>query len=117
MKYEEIVDKVQSVFENADARDIFEHIAIQINIVGDGHGAFYLEVAHREICVEPYDYHDRDGLITATGKVLMDIADQKITFSEARDKGLIRLEGNMEKFRVLQKIKLPQKKKTTKSKK
>ncbi len=117
MRYEEVVEKVQSVYENADARDIFEHIAVQINSVGEGSGAFYLEVAQRKICVEPYDYHDRDGLITASAKTLCDIADQKIAFLDAYGQGLLKYEGNMDKFHILAKIRLPEKKKGTKAKK
>ncbi len=43
--YEQIVQKVRKTFENADAREIFEHVAIEVDIVGEGAGAFYFEVA------------------------------------------------------------------------
>ena len=63
MTYEEIVEKVRNDYENADARAIFEHIAIQFNIKGEGAGIFYIEVADRNVCVEPYDYYDKDALV------------------------------------------------------
>ena len=44
MTYEEIVNIVRDNLENADAREIFEHIAFQFNITGEGSGAFYIEV-------------------------------------------------------------------------
>ena len=105
MTYEEIVLKVSQAYENADAREIFEHVAIQVNIEGEGAGAFYVEVANREVCVEPYDYYDRDGLFTATGKTLMDIAENRISPKEAYDTGLLKIEGNWDKINLLKKIK------------
>ena len=40
-----IIYFVRKTFENADARNVFEHVAIQINVVGEGEGIFYFEVA------------------------------------------------------------------------
>ena len=45
MTYEELVLRVRDVYENADAREVFEHIAVQVNVEGEAAGAFYLEVA------------------------------------------------------------------------
>lgn len=106
MTYEEIVYKVREGFENADARAIFVHVAIQVNIVGEGSGAFYIEIANRGIVVEPYDYHDRDGLITADGATLAEIADGKLTLQEAVETGRMKIEGNPEKLVLLKNIKL-----------
>ena len=106
MKYEEIVLKVRDGFENADAREIFEHVAVQVNIEGEGNGAFYIEVAGRKICVEPYDYVDRDGLLTATGETLVTIADGTLSIEQALASGALRVEGNMGKLALLTKIKL-----------
>lgn len=105
MTYEEIVFKVRESFENADAREIFEHVAVQVNIEGEGAGAFYIEVAERYISVEPYDYHDRDGLLTASGETLIAIAEQRITLNEAVESGAMKAEGNPDKLRMLSKIK------------
>ena len=109
MTYEEIVDHVRHMYENADARSIFEHIAIQVNIVGEGAGAFYVEVAERHICVEPYDYRDRDGLITAQADDLMELAMRKITFDEAIASGKIQYVGNVDKIKKLANVKFKKK--------
>lgn len=114
MTYEEIVLQVRQAYEDADAREIFEHVAIQVNIEGEGAGAFYIEVANREICVEPYDYVDRDGLFTATGQVLLDIAQNRISAQEAYDTGLLKIEGNKEKLVLLKKVKQKRTKKNVK---
>jgi hypothetical protein len=98
MTYHEIVDKVRDVFEYADARNIFEHIAIQVNIVGEGAGVMYIEVAERQISVEPYDYYDRDGLVTIDSSVIMDIVEKKYTVKDAFRRGLLTYQGNERKL-------------------
>lgn len=106
MTYHEIVYRVREDMENADAREIFEHIAVQINIIGEGEGAFYIEVAERHICVEPYDYHDRDGLLIATGDTILRMAEGDITPIEAYEQGLLKVEGNMDKLYALNRVKI-----------
>lgn len=110
MTYEEIVSMVRDNMENADAREIFEHIAFQINITGEGSGAFYIEVAERSVCVEPYDYYDRDGLVTADAKAILDIATGKIGINESIERGFIQFEGNPNKLLAFRKMKLRKKK-------
>ena len=98
MTYHEIVDKVSDVFEYADARNIFEHIAIQVNIVGEGAGVMYIEVAQRQISVEPYDYYDRDGRVTIDSSVIMDIVEKKYSVKDAFRRGLMTYQGNERKL-------------------
>lgn len=104
MTYEEIVDRVREVYENADARQIYDHIAIQVDIVGEGGGVFYVEVAERHICVEPYDYFDRDVLITTDGETIVGIIEGKIGYQEAVDSGRFRVAGDMKKYEQMRKV-------------
>lgn len=110
MTYEELVLRVRDVYENADAREVFEHIAVQVNVEGEAAGAFYLEVADRQVCVEPYDYYDRDILVTVDTRVLLDLLDNRLGYREAIDNGMLRIEGNIVKFGLLSKIKIQNKK-------
>ena len=105
--YEQIVKKVRKTFENADAREVFEHVAIEVDIVGEGAGAFYFEVAQRACVVEPYNYYNNDGRIIATADVILKLAAKKLHMREAWRTGQIRFEGNEVKFQLLlDKIKL-----------
>ena len=104
MTYEEIVDRVREVYENADARQIYDHIAIQVDIVGEGGGVFYVEVAERHICVEPYDYFDRDVLITTDGETIVGFIEGKISYQEAVDSGRFRVSGDMKKYEQMRKV-------------
>ena len=104
MTYTEMVEKIRNVYEYADARNIFEHIAMQINISGDGAGIMYMEVADRAGVVEPYDYKDRDGEIFIEGKNVDELLNSGLTLDEARDRGLIRYVGSEKKLRALRNL-------------
>jgi len=106
MEYFEIVDKVREGLENADAREIFEHVAVQVNIIGEGEGKFYVEIAARQVCVEPYEYYDRDGLLMGDAETLIAIADGSMDILEAMKNGKLRVEGNMDKLKLLYKVRI-----------
>lgn len=106
MTYEELVLKVRDVYEYADARAVYEHIAVQVNITGEITGAFYIEIANRQICVEPYDYYDRDALVTVDTSVLLSLLDGSLSYNDAVASGSYRIEGNPEKIAMLNKVKL-----------
>ena len=105
--YEQIVKKVRKTFENADAREVFEHVAIEVDIIGEGAGAFYFEVAERACTVEPYNYYNHDGRIIATADVILKLAAGKIRMREAWESGLFQYEGNEVKLQLcMDKIKV-----------
>ena len=107
MTYEDIVYRVRKVFENADARRVLEHVAIQVNVIGEGEGIFYVEVAERQICVEPYDYYDRDCLLIIPSSVVLDLCDRKYSMKSACETGLVQFFGDKRKWNLcLSKIKL-----------
>lgn len=112
MTYEELVVRVRELYENADAREVFEHIAIQIDLEGEITGAFYIEVANRHICVEPYTYYDRDILVKVNSQLLQDILDGRKKYKDAISEGLISVKGDLIKYQLLNKIKWQNKKKT-----
>ena len=109
MTFGEIVWKVRECLEDADARDVFEHVAVQVDIIGEGRGSFYVEVAARHICVEPYDYHDRDGLVKANAKTLIAVASGQMTVREAIDRGLLEVQGNHDKLALFSRIRINKK--------
>lgn len=45
MTYENIVNKVQKQAIKCNVAPIDHHIAVQFNILGEGEGAFYVEIA------------------------------------------------------------------------
>lgn len=113
MTYEELVESVKSIYGQADASKIKEHVAFQFNITGEASGAFYVELVDGQIKVEPYEYFDRDILVTTTADTLLDIVSGKLDVVKAYTSGAIQAEGNLGKAMVLKQIKVkkPAKKK------
>ena len=116
MTYEEVVSRARDLYENADDREVFEHIAIQINVREEAEGAFYIEVADRQICVEPYDYYDHDILITVDTQVILDILENRLEYKKALENGMLRIEGNPYKIGLLYKVKIRKRKPGKKNK-
>lgn len=95
MTYHELVDHLKKTYEKADAGMVKEHVAIQFNVTGEAQGAFYLEIADGKVKIEPYEYYDRDVLVTCSESDLLDILAGKMDFVEAFNDGKIRAEGNL----------------------
>ena len=104
MTYEELVKQVQEAYLDADASKVKEHLAIQFNVEGEAAGAFYLEVAEGKLIVQPYEYHDRDALVTTKAAVLQDIAAGKLDVVKAFLTGKIKVDGNVGKAALLKEI-------------
>ena len=109
MTFDEIVKTVRRTYEHADARNVFEHVAFEIDVIGEGAGAMYFEIANRACVIEPYNYYDNDGVITANSKMILKLATKKIHLAEAIEEGLVTFTGNERKLKlVLEKVKLPE---------
>ena len=104
MTYEEIVKEAQKLVSKADASAISEHLAVQYNITGEGEGAFYMEVKDGKVEVQPYDYKDRDILVTADGQTILDMMSGKLDVVAAYLTHKISAEGNLGKADILKKL-------------
>lgn len=104
MDFNDFVEKVRMIYENADARSVFEHVALQINLEGDTDGIFYVEVANRRVSVEPYEYYDKDGIVTTDINTLLDIMEHKYNFQEAIKRKSMKIDGNLNKFKLFEQI-------------
>ena len=105
MTYEELVKLAKDTYEKTDASAVKEHVAIQFNVTGEAEGAFYLEVNDGKVSVEPYEYFDRDVIVTAEDTVLKEIADGKLGLEKAYLTGKIKAEGNLGKALLLKELK------------
>lgn len=104
MTYEEIVKQVKDIAENADVSKVQEHVAFQFNIEGEAAGAFYLEVKDGKADVEPYEYYDRDVLITCTAQTLLELVEGKLDPVLAYTIKKIRVEGDLGKALLLKEV-------------
>lgn len=97
MTYEEIVAYTKKVVAAADLKAYKGHLAAQINITGEGEGAFYIELNDGTAAVEPYEYFDRDVILQSTVSVFTDILDGKKYPQEALDNKELAVIGDAEK--------------------
>ncbi len=101
MTYEEIVTKVRNTFKDADVSKIQGHLAYQFNIIGEGAGAFYVEVKDGALFIEPYEYYDRDAIFICTANVLFNIISGKLDPVAAFTVGKLKVEGDLGKALLL----------------
>ena len=101
MTYQELVKKVQAAQPKADASKVEDHIAVQVNVTGEAEGAFYMEIAERLLYVEPYDYNDRNALLTADGADVLAMVQGKLSLDAAVAEGKVAVEGDYDKLATL----------------
>lgn len=104
MTFEELVREVREAYASVDISGIHEHVAIEVDIRGEAEGAFYIEIRKDRIYVEPYEYYDRDAIITTSADVILDIARGRLDVEEADNTGRIRVRGNLDKTYLLNEI-------------
>lgn len=104
MTYEELVKQVDTLAGKADASKIQGHVVFQFNIEGEAAGAFYLEITEGRINVQPYEYYDRDVLVSCTADTLLKIVSGKLDPIFAFTTKKIRVEGDLGKAVLLKEI-------------
>lgn len=116
MTYQELVENLRKLYENMDASAVEEHFAIQVNIEGEAEGALYIEFADGQIEVQPYEYYDRDLVITTDFETAIDLAGGDIEMLEAFENGKIQVWGDLDKAIELYDIIFEKDKKSKKKK-
>ena len=89
MTYQELVSKLIDNYQEKDASKISEHLAIKFN---------------KQLHVEPYEYYDRDILVTTSAADLLALAQGSLDILEAYQSGKISAEGNLAKALLLNEI-------------
>ncbi len=118
MTYEEILEKTKKVVLANDLSDIKGHLALEVDITGEGEGAFYIELKDGKVSIEPYEYYDRDCKLIISGENFLKICDSSLDPVRAFTTGKLKIEGDIEKAleisRIFESVKS---KKSNKSKK
>lgn len=104
MTYEQIVAKAKEIMAAKSAESVKDHLAAEIHITGEGEGAFYVEVKDGNISVEPYEYYDRDFILTATSDDLLAVVEGKLDAVLAYTTGKIKIDGSVDKALEFQKV-------------
>lgn len=104
MTYEELVKIAKDAYCSKDASNIKEHVAIQFNVTGEASGIFYLEIKDGQVYVEPYEYYDRDAIVTADAETLIKLAEGTLGMESAYFSGKIKAEGDLGKALLLKSL-------------
>lgn len=104
MTYEEIVAKAKETLGSADVSNYEGHLAIQINIIGEGEGAFYAEINEGKLYIEPYDYKENDAVLTAEGKDIIKIFNGTLDPVKAFESGKLSVTGDISKALSIQPV-------------
>ncbi len=104
MTYEEIFTASKQEFMKNDVSHLKGHLAVQVDIIGEGEGAFYIELKDGELHIEPYEYYDRHVKLIAGAKDFLKIAKGDLNAVAAYTMGKLRVEGDLGKALELQHI-------------
>ena len=88
----------------SDVSDIDGHLAVEIDIAGEGEGTFYIELLDRKLYVEPYEYYDRDCQFIVTAEDFLKLADGSLNAVFAFTTGKLKVEGSLDKALEFQRI-------------
>ena len=104
MTYEEIFTQAKDAFTGGDITGYKGDFAIQVNITGEGEGAFYIAFKDTALDVAPYEYYDRDAILIASAEDFIKIADGSLNAVAAFTTGRLKVEGSIDKALELQKM-------------
>lgn len=104
MSFQETFAAIKQQFINTDVSKLDSPFAIQINLTGKDAGTFYVEAKDGKLSIEPYEYQDRDVLVTISSTNLLKIAGGKLDPVMAFTFGKLKAEGNIGKALELKKL-------------
>lgn len=104
MTYEEIFNHVKSEFGKGDPAGFNGDFAIQINLTGEGEGAFYIAYKGGKLDVAPYEYLDRDAILTISGEDFLKLADGQLAAVPAFFAGKLKVDGSIDKALEMQSL-------------
>ena len=96
MTFEDVLKKARDMAATADISEI-GFLAVQINIIGEAQGVFYVEVKDGRVSVEPYEYYDRQCMITISGEDFFRLVRGELDPGKAYDEGALKAEGDLDK--------------------
>ncbi len=96
MNLQELIDKLRKIAETIDV-SAEGFLAVQVNIKDADPGVFYVEVKDHKINIEPYEYNDRDCLVTISMSNFNKLIDGSLDPVAAYTLGKIKVEGDIGK--------------------
>lgn len=95
MTYESIVQTVRNRFKDIDVSAVPGTLAYQFNVEGKVNGIFYVEIKDGRVNVEPYEYYDRNAILTMNGTNLIKLINGKLDPVLAFTNGKLKVDGDI----------------------
>lgn len=95
MTYESIVQTVRNRFKDIDVSAVPGTLAYQFNVEGKVNGIFYVEIKDGRVSVEPYEYYDRNAILTMNGTNLIKLINGKLDPVLAFTSGKLKVDGDI----------------------
>ena len=76
MTYEEIFEKSKEHILSQAPEGLEGHLAVQVNIIGEGQGSFYIELLNGKVYVEPYEYYEGETVVGIDASMAQAICDK-----------------------------------------
>jgi putative sterol carrier protein len=92
--FEQLYKLLAAKFYKMDVSKVTGKMAFEFHVKDMEQGIFYVEVNGGQVSVAPYNYYDRNALITASGETFYDIVSGKLNAKIAYAVGLITVEGD-----------------------
>lgn len=95
MTYESVVQAARKKFLNTDVSSVPGTLAFQINLIGKVEGIFYIEIKDGRVHVEPYEYYDRNAILTMNATNFMKLINGKLDPVIAFTTGKLKVDGDV----------------------
>ena len=100
LDFDQLYKMVAPAFYKMDVTGVENKLAFEFQVKDMDNGVFYVEMNCGQVSVAPYNYYDRNAIITASSETFVNIASGKMVPKLAYAVGLITVEGD--KHAVLQ---------------
>ncbi len=101
MTLEQLIGKIYNKLSKADFAGTQGRVAVQFNLTGKVTGVFYVEILNGVLSVMPYEYIDRDAVVSGSMTNIEKMFSGKLIPQVAVAEGKIKIEGNFDKVMVL----------------
>ncbi|MBR2134303.1 MAG: SCP2 sterol-binding domain-containing protein [Eubacterium sp.] len=95
MTYESVVQAARKKFLDADVSSVNGTLAFQIDLIGKVEGTFYIEIKDGRVNVEPYEYYDRNAIITINATNFTKLINGKLDPVIAFTTGKLKVDGDV----------------------
>ena len=95
MTYDSVVQATRKKFLNTDVSSVSGPPDFQFNIFGKDLGIFYIEIKDGQVHVEPYEYYDRNAILTVNATNFTKLINGKLDPVIAFTTGKLKVDGDI----------------------